>query len=89
MLKNVEIRAGNSSLDRNFKGKITINKHCGIFAGPGNFSQTYTVNCTKAIMARYITLQTRGNYTSLAINELSVFSRYILLSYSHPPSLPI
>ena len=47
-----------------------INKLCGTFPGPGNFSETYTVNCTKGIMARYIPLQTTGNYTSVAINEL-------------------
>ena len=70
MIRNVTIRAGNFSIPLDFKGKIATNKFCGVFEGPGNYSQTYIVNCTKAIMAKYITLQMEGNYTSLAINEL-------------------
>ena len=69
-LRNVTIRAGNFSIDRSFKGKITKNILCGVYEGPGNISTTYTINCTKAIMARYITLQMIGNYTALQINEL-------------------
>ena len=71
-LRNVTIRAGNFSTDRSFQGEITNNTLCGVFEGPGNISTTYTINCTKAIMARYITVQMLGNYTALQINELEV-----------------
>ena len=33
---------------------------------------TYTVNCSTPILAKYVTLQMIGNYTSLQINELDV-----------------
>ena len=71
-LRNVTIRAGLLGLNRTHSGIIiNINKLCGIFKGPGNTSMTYTINCTSAIMANYITLQMLGNYTSLQINELA------------------
>ena len=72
-LQNVTVRAGNFSINSTFKGVITKNTLCGVFEGPGNASITkYTINCTKAIMARYITVQMLGNYTALQINEMDV-----------------
>ena len=71
-LKNVTIRAGLQSLPHSYKGIIKNNTLCGVFEGPGNTSMSYTINCTSAILADYITLQMMGNYTSLQINELAV-----------------
>ena len=74
-LRNVTIRAGNFSVDNDYKGLLpTVNKLCGVFEGPGNDSMIYTINCTSAIMAKYITLQIIGNYSSLQINELDVIT---------------
>ena len=72
-LRNITIRAGNYGLDPTHRGMIYNNSTlCGTFEGPGNTSMTYTINCTSAIMANYITIQMAGNYTSLQINEMRI-----------------
>ena len=71
-LRNVTIRAGNFSINSTFKGEITKNTLCGVFEGPGEIDEHYIINCTKGIMARYVTIQMLGNYTALQINEIDV-----------------
>ena len=73
LLRNVTIRAGNFGVDQHFKGLLPRNNtFCNVFEGPGNTSMTHTVNCSTPILAKYVTLQMIGNYTSLQINELDV-----------------
>ena len=74
LLKNIEVRAGFSSLDSNFKGKIKVNKFCDKFIGPGANRRSYTILCSVPIPADTITVQTMENKTQLQINEIELIT---------------
>ena len=71
-LKNVEVRAGNQSLESDFKGEITINQLCGKFDGPGGKNRVYTIMCTDEIVADYITIQIKNKNAKLQLNEIEL-----------------
>ena len=87
LLKNIEVRAGFSALDSNFKGKIKVNKFCGEFLGPGANRRSYTILCSDPISADFITVQTLENKTQLQINEIELITTaegklcYIYVTY--------
>lgn len=74
LLKNIEVRAGFSALNSNFKGKIKVNKFCGKFIGPGTNRRSYTILCSDPIPADVITVQTMENKTQLQINEIELIT---------------
>ena len=80
-LRDVEVRAGLSKIDADFRGKITENILCGKFRGPGRKGKKYTVTCRTPILASVITIQIVGKAGSrhvLAIEELD----FIEIKYS-------
>ena len=73
-LRDVEIRAGMHSVERDFKGRITKNKVCGKFEGPGEYGGEYTINCDKEMLVDYITVQILDDNAILSINDIRIES---------------
>ena len=84
LLKNAEVRSGTQSLERDFKGPISINVLCGNFQGPGESGGIYTIKCEKKIPSKHITIQlmsiekTTLHITEILINELKSVCKYML-----------
>ena len=72
LLRNLEIRAGESSIDSKFSGLITINSLCGNFKGPGEDGGVYTINCDTAIVSDVITIQLKDDNSILQIKSISI-----------------
>jgi len=72
-LRNLEIRAGMTPVDEEFRGKLVVNKKVGEFAGPGVTRETYTIEFDEEVTAQYITLQLTDPNSILQINEIKVF----------------
>ena len=75
-LSDVEVRAGNTALQSNFTGKITANKICGKFEGPGRNGENYTIDCEEEIMAEYVTIQIIDDNALLNISEIQIQTGY-------------
>ena len=82
MLRNVEVRVGTQTLDKNFKGKIEENELCGEFKGPGESARIYTIRCTEAIWSDYITVQLISTtptvlyFVEIFVNEFTSAGKY-------------
>ena len=71
-LKNIEIRAGMTSVPDGFKGQLTVNTKVGFFPGPASNGQTFIISFDKRVLAKYITLQNIGEDVLLEINEVTI-----------------
>ena len=69
-LRDVQIRAGKNSIDKNVKGPLNINEVCGVFSGPGETGRQHTITCNKPIAAEYVTIQILDDRAILALNEI-------------------
>ena len=72
LLRNVEVRAGLTNVNPEHKGKISENKFCGKFVGPGGNRRAYTILCESKISANFITIQMLEENSQLQINELEL-----------------
>jgi len=72
-LKNIEVRAGLDSVPDGFKGRLRLNYKMATYAGPATEGQSYTINFSNQVRAKYITLQ--GERISLEINEVMIGSK--------------
>ena len=80
-LRDIEVRAGLTKIDVNYRGKITENILCGKFRGPGRKGKRYTIICRIPILASVITIQGVGRAGSrhiLAFEELD----FVEIKYS-------
>ena len=64
------------SLAPGFKGKLSANIICGIFAGPGEVGEDYTIVCDEPILADHVTIQILDDMATLQINELRIISKF-------------
>ena len=71
-VRNIEIRAGLISVPDGFKGKLTNNPSVAHFAGPFTTGKNITINFDRKVLAKYITLQSKGQSTTLEVNEVTV-----------------
>ena len=71
--RNIEIRAGMSSVAYRSQGNLTLNTRVAFFTGPATPGQNYTINFDKTVLAKYITLQRMEEYCRLEINEVVLF----------------
>ena len=71
--RNIEIRAGMSSVAYRSTGNLTINTRVAFFTGPATTSQNYTINFDQTVLAKYITLQRMEENCRLEINEVILF----------------
>ena len=76
LLRNVEVRVGNTKVDSEFRGRISVNKLCGEFLGPGNNRRAYTIVCGSYIQADFITVQILNSNAKLQINELELITSF-------------
>ena len=60
-----------TGINSTYRGAIDVNTICGKYEGPGDSGRTYSINCTKPILANYITVQIMDNSSgTLNINEI-------------------
>ena len=69
-MRDIEIRVGNASFTTNSKGKIINNVICGVFKGPGDSGEDYTILCKQEVLADYVSIQILDDKATLQINQL-------------------
>ena len=72
LMKNIEVRAGMTSVPEGFRGRLTVNREVGFFTGPAESAKAYRILFDKRVLAKYITLQKLGNTVTLEINEVMI-----------------
>ena len=79
-LRNLEVRAGIYDLEKywlvegNFiEQHISLNSHCGNYAGPGTTGETIEIYCNPKITANYVTVQMLGHQIAIAFQEIMIF----------------
>ena len=71
-MKNIEVRAGKTSVPEGFRGRLTFNRKVGFFTGPAEDAKAYRILFDIKVLAKYITLQKIGEVVTLEINEVMI-----------------
>jgi len=72
-VRDLEIRAGNSTVPSEFTGRLTLNTKVAKFDGPAGFGQMHhsiKINFERRILAKYVTIQKIGKGVSLECSEV-------------------
>ena len=72
VLRDIEVRAGTSSIENEFSGIITTNELCGSFMGPGHEGGIYTIKCKSNILADVVTVQLKDDDSLLQISSMHI-----------------
>ena len=72
VLRNIEVRAGRSSINDGVFGKITNNNVCGNFKGPGMEAGEYTIKCKNTLLADVISIQLLDDDSILQLRGIQI-----------------